>query len=297
MNTIRTMLAVVGLLLLWDLSPCAAQYIHIGSWNIENLGDPEGQQVPAAIAQHIQLAGVDVLALQEIWDTDNKPKSMANDKLSKAIAQISRDTGQTWKYRIFANRTADDVPRHTGVAWNSDRLTIGKVFRIPVTFANEETWKRVPHAVEFSAGEGRSDFVLIPIHMKSNYRIEGLPAPMELRRLEAAALNEALSAVRSHFAGEKDIIILGDTNCLEQDEPALAVFRDAFVDLNAEDAVTYDNGYYRNPFDRILLSRGQPEGRFAYQYVLRPAKASKHESRLSDHWLVLTAMRELEDDD
>jgi hypothetical protein len=76
-----------------------------------------------------------------------------------------------------------------------------------------------------------------------------------------------------------------------------AYFEAGFFDLNRSDAVTYSKGEYRSPFDRILVPREQSEFRYAFQYVLTPAKPAAHLDRLSDHYLVLAGLRVLDDDD
>jgi predicted extracellular nuclease len=276
----------------------ADEYIKLGSWNIENLGDRTLGQFPAALAEHVLLSGVDVLALQEIWDNDGDDSRITNSKLDDVFRRVNANLDHDWTYLLVPQRNPLEARQHLGVAWNRKKLTLaGEPYRIDVAYANAETWKRTPYAVKFSVREGQSDFVLIPLHMKSNLPAEGLPEPVVLRTQEAEALIDRLADVRTHF-GDHDVILLGDTNCLNGDEPALqAYFEAGFLDLNRSDAVTYHKGQYRNPFDRILVPREQAEFRYTFQYVLTPAKPGAHLDRYSDHYLVLAAMRVLEDDD
>ena len=275
-------------------------YLKIGAWNIENLGGRIPNPHPAAIAEHILLADLDVLALEEIWDTDGVPETMTSPALEQVFQRVNDGGAADWTYVIFSNRT-DGPERHTGIAWNRKRATmVGEPLKVPVAFASDATWNRIPHAVKFSAGEGKSDLVLIPLHMKSN-RVDDtmpdLPATDQIRRQEAEALVAQLPAIKTHFHDE-DIVLLGDLNCLSETEPALEAYKGAgFTDLNAANAVTYDKGMYRSPFDRILIPTGQPEFRFSNQYVLTPTSPRDHRRKLSDHFLVMTAVKMLKDDD
>lgn len=292
---------VAVLALLAPARPAAAdEYLKIGAWNIENLGGRVPNQHPAAIAEHILLADVDILALEEIWDTDGVPETMTSPALDQVFQRVNEGDDADWTYVLFANRT-DGPERHTGIAWNRKRATmVGEPLKVPVAFASEATWNRIPHAVKFTAGERKTDLVLIPLHMKSN-RVDDtmpdLPATEEIRRQEAEALVAQLPAIKTHFH-EEDIVLLGDTNCLSETEPAMEAYKGAgFTDLNAANVVTYDKGMYRSPFDRILIPSGQEEFRFSNQYVLTPTSSKEHRRKLSDHFLVLTAVRVLRDDD
>lgn len=276
----------------------ADEYIKVGAWNIQNLGDRTLGQFPAAIAEHILVADLDVLALEEIWDNDGDDGRITNTKLDETFQRVNAEPGHDWTYALFPKRAPTELMQHVGVAWNRKSVQIeGEPLRIPVTYANEETWKRTPYAVKFSVRAGSSDFVLLPLHMKSNREVEGLPAPVDLRAAEAAALAEQIGAVRTHFQ-DQDLILLGDLNCLKADEPALQTLLAAgFKDLNNEDAITYRTTQYLSPFDRILVPDGQSEFRYSEQYILTPARGKQHFNRYSDHFLVLTALRVLADDD
>lgn len=274
----------------------------IGSWNIEHLGDRKPAQNPAALAELIALTGADVLALQEIHDTD-EAETFTNEKLDAAFARLEKHRQARWKYVLHRERDGVTRNQHVGIAWNDDRVElVGEPYRIPLEYANEETWKRHPHAVMLRARDGSFDAVFVSLHMKSNHEIEGLPAPPEIRAMEAAALIAQLPRVREHFAGETDFVLLGDTNCLRADEPALAMFAEAgFADLNAADAGTFWSNYQGKestpPFDRILVPKDQKEFQWSRQYVVMPSARRDHDSRLSDHWPVLATVFSESDDD
>lgn len=288
-------------LFVWLICTPAAQsdeYVKVGAWNIQNLGDRTLGQFPAAIAEHILVADLDILALEEIWDTDGDASRMTNAKLDETFRRVNENAGHDWTYLLFPKRDPEELRQHLGVAWNRNTVQmVGEPLRIPVAYANAETWKRTPYAAKFLVREGHSDFVLIPLHMKSNLPVEGLPDTAELRALEAKALAEQFDTIRTHFQ-DQDLILLGDLNCLKFDEPALQTLTTAgFKDLNNEDAITYRTTQYLSPFDRILVPAEQSEFRYSEQYILAPARGKQHFNRYSDHFLVLTALRVLADDD
>ncbi|MCA9052256.1 MAG: endonuclease/exonuclease/phosphatase family protein [Planctomycetaceae bacterium] len=297
-TSFRCLFRLVTLLTVATSPALADNYIKIGAWNIQNLGDRTLGQFPAALAEHVFVADLDVLCLEEIWDTDGNDATITSTKLDETFERVNHEPGHDWTYVLFPKRDPTELMQHVGIAWNRKRLQmVGEPLRIPVEYANEETWKRTPYAAKFSVGDGATDFVLIPLHMKSNRPVEGLPEPVELRTAEAIALGRYLQSVRDHFQ-DQDLILLGDLNCLKADEPALETLLAAgFKDLNNEDAITYRTTKYLSPFDRILVPLEQSEFRYSEQYILTPARGKQHFNRYSDHFLVLTAIRVLADDD
>jgi endonuclease/exonuclease/phosphatase family metal-dependent hydrolase len=292
---IESFCRALAALLLFLPSPALSQdWIRIGSWNIQNLGERPWGQRPKAIAEHLHLAGLDLLALQEIHATEGDRLQRTNATLDRVLALLSRRDGQDWTYRLFPKADAADPRQLTGVAWNRIRmkLTAGP-WPLPAPPGDRAVWQRPPHAAAFSAGPDLTDVVLIPVHFKSN--VEGEAPGRRLRSREADLLVDALDRVRRRFA-DPDILILGDFNCLRRTEPALARITAAgFRDLNAGDRATYKND--SAPLDRILVPQRQPEFRYSRQYVLAPSGVSIHFKKLSDHYLVLTAVRVLADDD
>lgn len=285
--------------LLFASAVYADEYVKIGAWNIEHLGARDFGQHPKALAEHVQLAGVDVLALEEIYDTDNNAATRTNSKLDEMFALLNQQTGHNWEYVLFANKDQTDKSQLCGVAWNKARVSkVGNPFRIPVVDdPNDdfETWDRHPHAVKFSLGSGKTDFVVIPVHMKSN--VDGASFGREQREAEARALVAKLGNVRTQFGEDKDIIIIGDTNCLDANETALAQFRQSgFKDLNDSDQPTFVNSN-GSPFDRIFVPKNQQEFRFSRQYSLISSDHDAHDGFLSDHFLVMTLFRVMPDDD
>ena len=270
----------------------------LGSWNIENLGG-QGQQKPAALARHLRLAGADVLALQEIHDTG---PGLSNRRLDQALRLLNQERGQDWAYELYPNKTPNDTQRLCGVAWNRARVRkLGSSFRIPIEddpSDDYDIWHRHPQATAFGAVEpGLTDFVLVSLHHKSNRRPKGKAANFTRlqRGLEAQTLVAQLAAVSAHYGSEKDLVLAGDTNCLDAGELCLRAYRAAgFRDLNLLDLNTHLGNA---PFDRFLVPHAQPEFRDSYQLGLTPSDRRHHDGQLSDHFLILTTIRLMPDDD
>jgi 5'-nucleotidase (lipoprotein e(P4) family) len=299
------------LILLSLVASLTADEIRLGAWNVEQLGSPDQRsepgrnvaQKPEDLAAYIAKARVDVLALEEIGDTDGLDWRHSNDTLDQTFKLLNDQTQQAWKYLLFPKKHEDETFQLTGVAWNEKRVqAIGAPYRIGVIddpADKLDPWQRQPHAVKFSAGPGQTDFVVVPLHLKSNV---GGAATAKQRAYEARALVRQLVALRSHFIDE-DIVLLGDTNCLTHQEEALQVLTAAgFRDLNAGDTpTTYRGGPYAPAaFDRILVPGNQPEFQASKLEVLAPpsdAEQVDHKQRLSDHFMVITTIAVTADDD
>lgn len=296
----KTMIRIVicCVTLLFASAVRADEYVKIGAWNIEHLGHRNFGQHPKALAEHILFAGVDVLALEEIYDTDSNSSTRTNAKLDEVFALVNQQPGQNWEYLLFANKDQTDTTQLCGVAWNKAKLSkVGDPFRIPVVDnpGDEfDSWDRHPHAVKFSAGTNKTDFVVIPVHMKSN--VDGASFGREQREYEAKALVAKIDDVRNHFQ-DKDIIIIGDTNCLNASENAITQFKQkGFKDLNEADLVTFVNSA-SSPFDRIFVPKDRDGFKFSRQYGLISSDHDAHDGFLSDHFLIMTLFRVLTDDD
>ena len=291
--------AVVFVVVLGVCPPLwSAEYVKIGSWNIENLGKRNFGQNPKALAEHLQLADVDVLALQEIHDTDGVNATRTNKKLDETFKLINANDGHDWKYILFKNKTPNDKSQLCGVAWNAKTVAkTGEVLRL--TIADDPSddfnvWDRHPHAVKFSTKSGKSDFVVVSLHMKSN--VDGVMKGKKQRKLEAELLVGQLGKIKQTFK-EDDIIFIGDTNCLTKDEDAAKVFvNKGFKDLNAGGQDSFSHSKVQ-PFDRVFVPKNQSEFQFSRQYVVTPSDAKKHDKMLSDHFLVMIVMKILDDDD
>jgi predicted extracellular nuclease len=314
-----------------------ANPLYVGAWNIQWLGNAnEGKrkdQAPEDIASYITTAKVDVLALEEISamkDDSGKPR---NKPLDAAFAILNSGGKTQWKYVLFGKREGARAPddQWTGVAWNAERVQIeGEPVKIEMTIdaakekeiasrfdkpeENTIIWSRTPYAVKLRAGKGNTDFLIVPVHMKSNI---GGKATEDARAYEATLLAEGLKKLQEKDP-EKDIIILGDSNMLTSSEAGAKVFLDmGMKDSNARDIgthITFRKGEKPAPFDRIFLMKDQPEtkdsspetgngsGQMDFK-IVRPAewrpgiKPSDFRELLSDHMLVRTAICVGPDDD
>lgn len=287
---------LVGCLVVCGVSSSsAAGYVKVGSWNISDLG--QRRQNRHAIAEHIQLADVDVLALQGIHDTTAAGAPYKNDRLDQAFELLNEVDGHAWRYELFRNRNQRRTGRLCGVAWNSQRVKkLGDTFRIPVNNQGNTLWERAPHAAKFACnGSNKSDFVVIPIHLSGE---SGATAESRRAR-EAMALAVQFPEIAQHF-GDDDLIVLGDTNCENSAEEALRIFRSLDLrDLNSNGSATTSKDAAGKDLasDRIFVPDDQREFRFSRQYILRPTDVMQHTAALSDHFLVVTALRVSDDDD
>ena len=274
-------------------------YIQIGSWNIKHLGsqptEDQRSQSVYALTDHIEMAGVDVLAIQEVYDTSFG--SYRNEHLDQTCALLHEHTGYEWMYALLPNRDPEDNSQLCGYLWNNSLIQLDKAEAIPVDFKKGDLWlwDRRPHAVKFTTrneimGKQRS-FVTVALHMKAN---TGGSKDREKRTLEAAELVKNVPWIIEKMEDES-LILLGDTNILGSWEKAAELIVEAgFNDLNSEDSPTYAGG--KAPFDRIFVRDGRVEFKYSRQYVLRSSNESAHLGYLSDHYLVKTSIKIYVDD-
>ena len=291
---IRTVLLAIATCLSYNAM--AAETIRIGTWNIERLGERNDETTAESVGNYIRSSEVDILALQEIKDTDPNRQIRTNTKLDSAFERLNRESSAQWQYRMFPNRGPTDTTQLAAVAWNSGRVEmVGSPMRIDLVRPenDDNDWDRHPHAVKFSAGNEMTDIVVISVHMKSS-QYEGAQ-----RLREADALVDQLDAVRQHFDDE-DIVILGDFNCRNWDDAPIQAFVNAgFRDLNRRDAKTFED---RWPFDRILVPKGSGRNNPNIEFRNRRLKVhlpgnDSFYDEVSDHILISTLVGVTEDDD
>lgn len=305
-------------------------FLQIASWNIEHLGgSPRAQrrQSAFALADHIEMSGIDVIALQEIYVTpeDEEVRLGPNQPVIATRAQTNRRNSDLdvvcylleehsevpWAYYILPNRQAGDKSQLCAVMWNTQRLTLDKVTPLGVVHADDgdPLWDRKPHVVGFKSSikvwrrsdsgewqqlpETRS-LSLVPPHMKSNYG--GVTRNRRVRAKEAATLCEAISAIRGQI--DPTIVMIGDTNILSNSEPAIDTFiNHDFIDLNNNDSATYWSAQYNEaPFDRAFVAANRAEFRYSRQYVLRSSDLTSHDRFLSDHYMIKISVKDYVDD-
>lgn len=288
--------------------------VRIGTWNIEWLAQPDKRygkaqgktQSAEDIADYIAASRVEVLALEEICPTnlsdpfEYDPEvdgPLDNAILREALEIVSKKTRSEWAYRIFPNNDGTKATNQlTGIAWNTRKLTVlGESWRVIEYDRSKRTyWYRPPWATAFSTGEGMTDLVIIPIHMKA-YDDE---SSANQRAMESAELVEALAKAQ----GDPDTLIIGDSNCHSGDEQAIKNYAaSGFIDLNRRDQSTHVG---QAPLDRVFIPDGQPE--FAKKFfqvfdkpymARRRLKPTDFRERFSDHYMVITTIKAGVDDD
>jgi predicted extracellular nuclease len=307
----KTLLA----LLLLTVTALAQSTLRIGAWNIEHLGEPGlrsggGKNVAQSasdIADYIRHAQVDILALEEININTGTMFTDRNQTISAALTLIRQQTGQKWDHMLFRGPSGDKT-QTTGIAWNTTKVRrVGSPDPIltadPGKFqdqhGNHRMWDRRPTGIKFRAlsANNASDFIVVPIHMKADFQGDHA----NQRAAEAQKFVEALPAARQRFA-DKDFVLLGDYNCAGHAEPAVTTLRNAgFRDLNAADQKSHISF---GPLDRALVAKSQPEFTGASYEVVRQGfltakgwTATQFRKNLSDHFMIVTKVRVLTDDD
>lgn len=306
-------------------------FLQVASWNIEHLsGQPRAAraQTAYALADHIEMAGIDLIALQEMYLTpeDDELRLFPNQPVIASRAQSARRNSDLdavcylleehrrdpWAYMILPNRAEDDRSQLCAVMWNTTRLTLDNVRALDVEHFVEpdSLWDRKPHLLSFTTSiqvwrrnseeewEQRLEnrrISIVPLHMKSNF--DGVAKNRRVRQKEAATLCDAIDAIRGSF--DPSLIMIGDTNILRNDEPALEVLVDrGYIDLNNTDSNTYwSKNFPEAPFDRIFIAANRPEFRYSRQYVLRSSDPHQHDRFLSDHFMIKMSVKDYVDDD
>lgn len=305
-------------------------FLQIASWNIEHLGGQpraKRKQSAFALADHIEMSGIDVIALQEIYvtPTDEEVRMAENQPIIPSHARDNRRNADLdvvcylleehlddpWRYQILQNRQPGDKSQLCAVMWNTKRVTLDKITPLGVSHADagDTLWDRKPHLLSFVSdhkvwrrtmdGEWeqvaeRRRFSLVPLHMKSNYG--GVTENRRVRAKEAITLCEALNNLGSDV--DSSLILIGDTNILSNTEPAIETFIDnGLVDLNNNDAATYWSAQYKEaPFDRAFVAKGRNEFKYTRQYVLRSSDLAAHDRFLSDHYMIKLSVKDYVDD-
>lgn len=281
----------------------AQRTIRVGAWNIEWLGNPDRRSGPARdsartpenIAEYILAANVDILGLAEI-KIDNETHN-TNATIAEALEIVTRRRGGNWTHILFPATYGTRMC--CGVAWDQSRVSL---IGGPIEVSNpgrdssqgRSLWSRKAVACYFSAGEGYTDFIVVPVHMKSNYG-----GNFSTHRGEEAAI---LVADLPETTSDPDVLIVGDFNCAAHSEQAIQTLCNAgFVDLNAADISTF---WRPAPLDRIFVASGQPEFERHHFEVLAdnfwaPRGLTKADFKrdYSDHFMVITEIDVMTDDD
>lgn len=305
-------------------------FLQIASWNVEHLsGNERGpyNQSAYALADHVEMAGVDIVALQEIYltDLDEEVRLFDNQPVIASKAQSDRRNrdldvvcylleehlGDPWVYLILENRRDTDDSQLCAVMWNTSRVRENGVHKLDVTYQDDGDWlwDRAPHAVKFTTtikvwtrgddGESRQEeqdrsIALVPLHMKANGG--GGNINPRKRAKEAKTLCEQLPWVEENV--DASVILIGDTNIKKNTEDAIDHFIEAgYVDLNSADRSTYwSRRFGHQPFDRVFVKEGRDEFKYTRQYILQSADLDAHDQELSDHFMIKISVKSYVDD-
>lgn len=275
------------------------------------------------------MAGIDLLVLQEIYVTpaneevrmsDNQPviQSRAhgerrNSDLDVVCFLLEEHLDKAWTYVILPNRSAGDQSQLCAALWNTKRLSLADVRPLNVSHAEGgyKLWDRKPHVLTFqsdietwrrdAAGEWvnlqeKRSISVVPLHMKAN--VGGATVGRKIRALEAKTLCDVLTGHLERGEIDPSLMMLGDTNILKYDEPAIDIFVErGFIDLNNNDATTYwSREYGESPFDRAFIAAKRPEFKYSRQYVLRSSDLLLHDRFLSDHYMIKVSVKDYVDD-
>lgn len=339
----KTVAAVVAAVLFLghqtgDAAPHCVRILQIGAWNIQWLGNPKAgkraEQKPEDIAGYIKASGVEVLALSEISVTGKDAAGVPRNNLLDAAFDQLNASGASWKYVLLPKRQGARAPddQWVGAAWNEQSVQeVGGPWRLEanIDLKREDTiraklkepspdtiiWSRWPYAIKFSAGKDLTDFVLVPIHLKSS--TDGEVVGSEAREYEVKLLIEALVNAVPKIK-DNDIVVLGDSNMLAATEPAGSAFAArGMKDCNSRDLgthISFAAGAKNAPFDRVFVVSAEPETKDSCPSsgdgsqpldfkIVRPSdwqvgmQQSEFRKRLSDHQMVRVGMCVMKDDD
>lgn len=228
---------------------------------------------------------------------DGSPRNVT---ISAALGILNDEHGTSWRHVVFPSARNQNV----GVAWDENVVTpVSDIEGSPVPIDRaafddgDSLWSRPPRSLFFTAGDGMTDFVIIPVHMKSNYG-----GDFSARRAhEAQALGTALPEVRATFR-DQDVFVIGDTNSPHHADESIMAFEHAgLTDLNHDDDITYWRG---SALDRALVPADQPEFASPRFEVFFDRYAEENgisvedfKVRWSDHRMVVFTLRVMPDDD
>lgn len=133
MTPMRLLPTLVMVALLGPSAAAAVEFVRIASWNIEHLGRRTPGQRPIAFAEHLTLAGPDVIVLQEIYDSDEESGARTNDTLDTMFAMLNERDDHDWDCELFPMNNPNSTQQLTGVAWNKERVSlVGEAMQIEV---------------------------------------------------------------------------------------------------------------------------------------------------------------------
>lgn len=100
-----------------------ADWISLGSRNIEHLAHGDETIVPKALAEHIHPSGTDLLAMQEVYANDENNSTRTNTQLDEAFEFFNTVEGHSWTYEMLQNRFSGDKSQLVPIASNNLLIT------------------------------------------------------------------------------------------------------------------------------------------------------------------------------
>ena len=233
-------------------------FVRVGTWNMD-YWEPHKlygtkAKLPENMAKYIADANVDILALLEVSSSGtNELGQLKSNSLDKVFSSLNKITSENWKYCVFTNMT--DFNLHVGIAWNEQKIEMIADYLVPVKHKLKQPrmrlWLRPPHAIKFSVKNNPTEFIVIPIHHKSNR--EGDCS--QKRYFESCELARAIPKIKEVLKND-NIIITGRIFENHSEIGATKYINAGLVDINPNDKIT---AYNSMSLGRIYVSKDKPE--------------------------------------
>jgi endonuclease/exonuclease/phosphatase family metal-dependent hydrolase len=169
--------------------PAACGIIKVATFNIQTFGQSKMNDTGVAGRLVQILQRYDVIAVQEIRDS-------SGDAFPALIEKLNAAGSAHYDYVISPRLGRTSSKEQYAFIYNTATVSYAAS-----TVFNDSAFERPPFAAEFSARD--FGFVLVNIHTKpeKGYTI-----------LEISNLSAAVKAAKQAFAGEPDVVVLGDYN-------------------------------------------------------------------------------------
>lgn len=235
----------------------ADKKLHISSFNIQFLGNYKARD-NAALADLVK--DYDIVVIQELVAPPyamNFPDGTPVKPDPEAAVFFDAMTAKGFSYWLSEEDTGSGDKLHQ----NSSATEWWVVFYKPAAVtpamdlpkgflatdhANNDHFERVPYAFPFRTGDGKTDFVLISVHLQPGTG----PANRARREEELATI---ASWIDANDQKEKDFIILGDNNIYNTTELANATPA-GFLSLNEACVATNTNLNSPQPYDHVFYN-------------------------------------------
>ncbi len=264
--------------------------VTIGTFNIEWLGDGEGDRKPRTDQDYLAIADIVIKSKADVLGVQEVENQAALDKILRYLDG----------YEGFVSTTGNK--QQVGIIHRADVEVTAIGEYAPLQLDRPE---RLRPGLVVSCRKGAFDWVQMVVHLKSTSRYDStkalLDASREIRRTQARVLRAWADSILDAGA-EKDVLITGDINDYPQrtTNPTL----EALVESERLLFLTKDLPSCRNPkwhlIDHVIASRHAAERLVAgservenpYAY-LTEAQAD----RISDHCPVVVRFTTLGVDD